>query len=170
MREKKIRGIKRKTQQMIKAIEEETKVFPTEFYNGFWHLHLPVAQSFIDSKKTPKTVRRLCMQTLLNQGSHLQSFKPLDSKTYRVVVSINTPDIWNSQIIVFKGDSHFKDFFIRNNNDYKWIPLPENRNLISEWELTVASEVQLFGFKEIISDEEAEYYYEGEIWFIGDIE
>jgi len=55
MREKKIRGIKRKFKQMIERIDEYAEEFPTEeFQNGYWHLHLPVAQDFIDSCKTPK--------------------------------------------------------------------------------------------------------------------
>ena len=49
MSNKKIRGLKRKTKNMIKRIEQETEVFPVEFYNGYWHLHLPVSQSFISS-------------------------------------------------------------------------------------------------------------------------
>lgn len=54
MREKKVRGIKRKSNNMIERIEAKTLEFPTEFYNGYWHLHLPVAQDFISSNKTPK--------------------------------------------------------------------------------------------------------------------
>jgi len=41
MRNKKLRGLKRKTRNMINRIGEETSDFPLDFYNGYWHLHLP---------------------------------------------------------------------------------------------------------------------------------
>lgn len=49
----KIRGLKRKTAQMVRHIEEETASFPVEFNKGYWHLHMPVAEAFIDSAATP---------------------------------------------------------------------------------------------------------------------
>lgn len=50
MREKKIRGMKRRTKTLIKRIEDSTKAFPSAFYNGgYWHMALPVSQTFIDS-------------------------------------------------------------------------------------------------------------------------
>ncbi|HDR7206588.1 TPA: DUF3916 domain-containing protein, partial [Bacillus cereus] len=71
MREKKIRGMKRKTNTMIKRIEEHTKTFPSTFYNDqYWNMLLPVSQAFIASRKTPRKVKRLCIQTLLNQANH----------------------------------------------------------------------------------------------------
>ncbi|HDR8083720.1 TPA: DUF3916 domain-containing protein, partial [Bacillus cereus] len=39
MREKKIRGMKRKTNTMIKRIEDHTKMFPSTFYNDeYWNM------------------------------------------------------------------------------------------------------------------------------------
>jgi len=76
MREKKIRGVKRKTNTMIQRIEEHTKTFPSTFYNDeYWYMPLPVSQAFINSCKTPRKVKRLCIQTLLNQANHLIKIK-----------------------------------------------------------------------------------------------
>lgn len=69
-----------KTKNMIKRIEENTMKFPIEFMHHCWHRHLPVAQDFIDSKKTPNKVKRLCMQTLLERAYHLMQMKPNDHK------------------------------------------------------------------------------------------
>nr|WP_082862852.1 DUF3916 domain-containing protein [Domibacillus aminovorans] len=85
--------------------------FPMEFYNDYWHMHLPVAQDFINSNKTPNKVKRLCIQTLLDRADHLIRMKPNDKEKYRVVVAVDLPDLWGTQIIVFKGDSYFKNFF-----------------------------------------------------------
>ncbi len=168
MQEKKVRGVKRKSTNMIKRIEEDTLAFPTEFYNGYWHLHLPVAQDFISSGKTPKKIKRLCIQTLLDRAEYLIGLKPHDKEKYRVVVAIDLSDLWGSQIIVFEGDSHYKGFFNRNDEYQKWLQLAEDRNIQTEWELSVPNDLQITGYKEVITDEDG-YYHEGEIWFIGEL-
>ncbi len=124
MREKKIRGMKRKTNTMIKRIEEYTNTFPSTFYHDeYWYMPLPVSQAFINSQKTPRKVKRLCIQTLLNQANQLLKMKPNDTNTYRVVVMISIADLWRSQIIIFKNDDYFHTFFHRNSELQKWIPL-----------------------------------------------
>lgn len=168
MREKKVRGIKRKSQKMIERIEENTLEFPTDFYNGYWHLPLPVAHSFINSNKTPKRIKRLCIQTLLDRVERLLSLKPNEKEQYRVAAAVNLADLWGSQIIVFKGDAHFKDFFDRNDEYQKWLPLSDDRNIQTEWGLSVPNYLQISGFKEVITDEDG-YHYEGEMWFIGEL-
>lgn len=168
MREKKVRGIKRKSKNMINRIKENTMEFPIEFYNDYWHMHLPVAQEFINSSKTPYKVKRLCVQTLLERADYLIPMKPNDKEKYRVVVAINFPDLWDSQIIVFKGESYFNSFFNRNDEYQKWLLLSEERNFQKEWGLTVPNNMQISGFKELITDEDG-YCYEGEIWFIGEL-
>ncbi|MGE6753609.1 DUF3916 domain-containing protein [Rossellomorea sp. NPDC071047] len=168
MREKKVRGIIRKSENMIKRIEEETKEFPKEFYNGYWHLHLPVAQDFISSNKIPRKIKRQCIQTLLDRTEHLIGLKPNDNEKYRVVVTVELPDLWGSQMIVFKGESHFKDFFNRNDEYQKWLHLPDHRNIQTDWGLSVPNDLQISGFKEVITEEDG-HHYEGEIWFIGEL-
>src|SRR5690606_11632319 len=103
MREKKIRGIKRKMENMVNRIEKNTMTFPTEFYNGNWHMHLPVGQGYISSDKTPRKVKRLCIQTLVDRAEYLKGLQPHDDEKYRVAVLITLPSLWNSQIIIFKG-------------------------------------------------------------------
>lgn len=168
MRVKKVRGVKRKSINMIKRIEENTLEFPTEFYNGFWHMPLPVAQDFINSVKTPQKIKRLCVQTLLDRTLYLRGLKPNDKEKFRVTVLVDLLDLWYSQIIVFKGDSYFKDFFNRNDEYQKWLHLTNDRNIQTEWGLAVPNDLQIIGFKDVITDEEG-YHYEGEIWFIGEL-
>ncbi|ANU13024.1 hypothetical protein B481_3394 [Planococcus halocryophilus Or1] len=72
MREKKIRGIKRKIEEMVNRIEENTMAFPTEFYNGYWHMHLPVGQDLISSDKTPWKVKQLCILKLVDRAAYLK--------------------------------------------------------------------------------------------------
>jgi len=111
MRVKKVRGLKRKIKNMLKRIEQETTNFPDDFYNGYWHLHLPVAESFISSSKTPFAIKRICIQALLDRVEHLIKIKPYSNERFRILAAIYLSDLWNSQIIVFSGDRHFKGFF-----------------------------------------------------------
>lgn len=167
MRERKIRGYKRQCINMLNRIEENTFEFPTEFYNGYWHMLLPVSQHFINSAQTPKKIKRLCIQTLLDRAKYLSGLKPDDKEKYRIVVKIDLPDLWRSQIIVFKGDSYFENFFDRNGEYHKWLLLTEDRNIQTEWGLSIPSDFGISGYKEVINDED--YHYEGEIWFIGEL-
>lgn len=168
MRNKKLRGLKRKTGNMIKRIWEETSDFPLEFYNWYWHLHLPVAQSFIDSDSTPFGIKRLCVQTLLERAKHLIEIKPNTPDKYRVVVYISFQALFDSQIIVFAKDSHFERFFDRNDEFQKWIPLSEERNFESDWRINIPKEMIVLGFKEEIIDEDGAIY-KRDIWFIGEL-
>ncbi|MCF8566231.1 DUF3916 domain-containing protein [Alicyclobacillus tolerans] len=167
MSHKKIRGIKRKTNNMVRSIEELTEEFPSDFYRGFWHIHLPVAKSFIDSEKTPKSIRHLCIQTLVERTQHLISIKPDLPDVTRVVAAIELPNLWDSQIIVFYGNQHFDGFFDRNDESQKWTPLSETRNIADEWGLSIPHEMSIMGVKEVLTDED--YVHEGEIWFIGEL-
>ncbi|MGE7765936.1 DUF3916 domain-containing protein [Peribacillus sp. NPDC096540] len=169
MRNKKLRGLKRKTRNMIKRIGEETTDFPSDFYKGYWHLHLPVDQGFIDSDRTPFGIKRICVQTLLDRAEHLIEIKPNTPDKCRVVVSIDFPALFDSQIIVFCGNSHFEGFFERNDEFQKWIPLSEEGNFENEWRINISENMNVLGFKEEINDEDGEVYKK-DIWFIGELE
>ncbi|UNL83338.1 DUF3916 domain-containing protein [Priestia koreensis] len=165
MREKKMRGINRKTTILLERIKAYTETFPTDFYHGYWHLHLPASQAFIDSPQTPEKAKRACIQALVDQAEHLVRLKP--SKNYRVVALITSPELWGSQIIVFKGDDYFTRFFDRNSDDQKWVPLPKSRNLQTEKNLLIPSYFNVSGVTEMIIDEDGTE--ENEIWFVGEL-
>ncbi|MBP2243268.1 hypothetical protein J2Z40_003867 [Cytobacillus eiseniae] len=169
MSDKKVRGLKRRAKNMVNRLVQETMTFPTDFYNGYWHLHLPVGQGFISSNQTPIGIKRLCMQTLLDRAEYLMRIKPPSNQCLRVVVAIDVTDLWASQIIVFLGDSHFNGFFDRNEEEQKWIPLSLERNLEREWNVSIPQDMSSLGIREEIIDEERELF-EKEIWFIGEVE
>ena len=111
MHEKKIRGIKRKANAMIKRIEEHTKTFPSTFYNDeYWYMPLPVSQDFIESHKTPRKVKRLCIQTLIDRVNHLIKIKPSDTHTYRVVALISIENLWRCKLSYSKTMTTFITF------------------------------------------------------------
>ncbi|KOS26476.1 group-specific protein [Bacillus anthracis] len=168
MHEKKIRGMKRKTNAMIKRIEEHTKMFPSTFYNDeYWYMPLPVSQDFIESHKTPRKVKRLSIQTLIDRVNHLIKIQPSDTHTYRVVALISIENLWRSQIIVFKNDDYFHNFFNRNNEFQKWILLSNEIDFWETWGISIFPTPQLLRFQEVIYDEDT--IDEKEIWFIGEL-
>ena len=98
----------------------------------------------------------------MDRAKHLISLKTNDKEKYRVVIAVDLTNLWGSHFIVFKGDSHFKDFFNRNDEYQKWLHLSDDRNIQTECALSVPNDLQIAGFKEVITDE-------GEIWFIGEL-
>ncbi len=154
--------------QMVQRIRDETENFPEEDFPGcgYWHMHLPVSQGFIDSPETPKAIRKTCIQTLIDRAGHLCSIKPADIST-RVVAAINLPHLFGAQLIVFFGSEYFDNFFDRNSPEQKWILLPNDRSLVEEWDLGIPDNFEDRGYREIIEDED--YSYDGEIWFIGEL-
>lgn len=168
MKEKKVRGLKRKTKNVISDIKEITSEFPQNIYDGYEHFHLPVSQSFINSSKTPTKIKKLVMQTLIERANYLINLKPNDGEKYRVVVAISKPFLWSSQIIIFKGETHYENFFKRNDEYQKWIEFSNEKSIVVENGLLNENNLKVKGFKEIITDED--FIYEGEIWFIGELD
>ncbi|GAK53426.1 hypothetical protein U14_04691 [Candidatus Moduliflexus flocculans] len=166
---KKVRGKRRKTRNMISGISHESQYFPDEqFVSGYWHMHLPIQRSFIDSERIPVKIRRICMQTLIDRTQYLISIKPPVNYKIRVVTVINLPKLWYSEIIVFFGDTHFQGFFDRDTAYQQWIPLERKRDIAKQWHLHVPTDFNIQGYKEIIIDEDVTS--ESELWFLGEIE
>jgi hypothetical protein len=167
MREKKIRGIRRKKRDLLDRIVLNTDEFPANFYNGHWHMPLPAAKDFISSSKTPRRVKKVCIEMLIRRVEHLISIKPISKETLRVVAAIDLPALWNSQIIVFNCETNFNSFFERNNDVQKWIPLSLEWEFEREWQLNIPANLRVKGYKEVIKDEDGEYHRE--IWFVGEL-
>ena len=78
---------------MIKQIEEHTKRSLLLSITMNIGICLYQFLAFIDLCKTPRKVKRLCIQTLLNQANHLIKIKPSDTHTYRVVTLISIENL-----------------------------------------------------------------------------
>lgn len=161
------RGLRRKCRNMVRQLTQQTAAFPQPHRgDDFWHLHLPIAQNFIDHPNTPFGLRRLCVQTLIDCAHSLASVAPTNLKS-RVVVAICLPELWRSQIIVFFGSDYYDSFFNRDSEEQKWTPLPDNRRLAREWNLRVPHGFSQRGYKEELRD--TDFNFDGEIWFMGQL-
>lgn len=154
---------------MINALVASTGKFPEEEQAGagYWHMHLPVAEDFIDSYKTPRSVRRACMQTLVDRVHYLQSIKPAAGKI-RVVAGITLPWLWDSQLIVFFGDDYYGHFFERNSEYQSWTLLEKEKHPAAEYCLNIPAGLTARYYLENISDEN--YKFTNYLFFVGDLD
>ncbi len=166
---KKVRGGKRKSRIMVREIEKLTENFPElDLNRGYWHMHLPVSQVFIDSKNTPSHIRTLCIKTLINRAIFLSNMKPKVRTKIRVVACIELPQLWDSQIIIFFGDEYFENFFNRDDDYQKWSLIDTNRSLLKVYDLCIPNDFIERGYIEEIFDDD--FKSKSEIWFIGELE
>lgn len=163
------RGLRRKCRSMVQQLQTATAIFPAPHDSfQYWHLHLPVHYSFIDSTQTPRSVRRLCMQTLIDCAEHLCSIKPEKHDFCHVVTAIDLPKLSRSQIIVFFGSEYYDQFFERNSNHQKWVSFSDSRSLVKEWKLRLPSGLNEIGFREELRcDYECS---DNDLWFLGELE
>ncbi|RYG75471.1 DUF3916 domain-containing protein [bacterium] len=69
----KIRGLKRKCDEMLRRAVIETERFPQhQNATDYWHVHLPLRHELAAPKATPIGISRLCAQTLINRAAHLE--------------------------------------------------------------------------------------------------
>jgi hypothetical protein len=166
--DKKVRGKRHRTKSMIYLMKKMSEQFPdADLEEGYWHMHLPVAESFIDSSKTPGSIRRTCMQLLVDRCAFLAAHKPVAPYAIRVVALITWPRIWDSELIVYFGEQHWNGYFKRNNFYQKWIPLPQGHTIPGGFHLQLPDSLVVRGYHEILHDEES--HYERDLWFIGDL-
>lgn len=115
MKIKKMRGVKRRAAWALREVEADSAVFPEEFYDGFWHMHLPCLWQ--RATISLARYRRDCAKILLRQLEHFIQNKPNDGECYRVVVAFLLPAFDESQLMVFRGDSYYKEFFAHFNKE-----------------------------------------------------
>jgi hypothetical protein len=165
----KVRGLKRKTKSMVDNIHKLTTSFPEqdEFDEGYWHMHLPVAKTFIDSNKTPFSVRRLCIITLIEAGMKLSKMKKVHNKQNRVIIAIDLPNLSDSQIIIFFSEEYYNNFFNRDDDYQKWIPLKSAKRFQNLWNIKIPESYQIKGYTEEINEENL--LFTNELWFIGEL-
>lgn len=164
-----VRGLRRKCQAMVESIGDLAECIPVEYprVRGYWHAKLPVSQAFIDSPRAPRSVRCLCIQAMLDAAEQIRNTQSSRKIDCRVVTTINLPNLFSSEIIVFFGDDYFSRFFDRNTPEHSWVALPLRRSLQREWSLRLPAGWIERGYKETIADED--HHHVGEIWFFGDL-
>lgn len=159
---KKIRGQRRKTNQLIKRIDCFTIDYPYPYH--YYHFHVPCANNFINSPKVGKYVKKAFCQAWVEKTQLFIQQKPKGAEFYMVVSVLDIKNLWSSQIIIFYDELYYNNFWNRNDEYQKWIPL-KNRSF--KREKALKTDMKESGFKEIIVDEDTTYITE--LWFYGEI-
>ncbi len=109
------------------TLRERVATFPEEDRPGcgYWHLHMPCSNAFIDASLQPTRLRRACVAAVLRAAEHLRAIKPPEVEA-RVVVCLTWPTLWDAQIIVFFGEDYYGRFFDRNEPEQTWTRLEQS--------------------------------------------
>ena len=74
----------------------------------------------------------------------------------RVVVLLDFPTLWNSELLVFQDEEGVQSFMRRDSFHQKWIPIPYVRTFTNQWGIRSDQDIRVYGFEEWIFDEEGE--------------
>ncbi|WP_059174001.1 DUF3916 domain-containing protein [Bacillus sp. FJAT-27445] len=170
---KKVRGKRRKIRRFIRLLNEATKDFPEDFSYGYWEIHLPDRGSFwINSPKTPTSVRRLCIQALINRTKFLIDIKPSQYQTVKVLLIINFHYWHSAKIEFYIPKTPCEGIYPFTEDEYiRIVPLNKNRDFAAEWGLEIPMGLEIMGLKEEIKDLELvdDTCFGGEIWYLGEL-
>jgi len=166
---RKLRGQKRKVNKLKKNLAEIGDFFPKESYVDapYYHYHLPCSQRLLDSKNSSNKIRKTAMQLLIDAAVRLRSVRPSNLVDKKIVVCINLPHLWDSQIIIFYDTEYYENFFDRTTDDQRWTTINNTKSILEKYALECPKGFKAIGFNEEINDED--FHKKNELWFIGEI-
>ncbi|MCT4795275.1 DUF3916 domain-containing protein [Exiguobacterium alkaliphilum] len=141
-------------------IAEQTHSFPTTFHDGYWHSKIPIDQSFLLSIEENSRIQQAVIEAMLEGGARLVHLR--EDKQYRVVVLIDLPTLWQSELLVFESDARLKVFMERDTSEQTWTSLPVDSMCLQRFNLP--ADVEVHRFHERIQDDD--YTYSGEVWLL----
>ncbi|UTT41502.1 DUF3916 domain-containing protein [Exiguobacterium aurantiacum] len=141
-------------------VNEQTHSFPTTFHNGYSHNKIPLDQSFLLSIEENSRIQRSVIEAMMEGSSRLVRLRK--EERFRVVVLIDLPSLWQSELLVFESDARLKAFMERNTSEQTWTPLPITHVFLQRLNLSPDDEV--YRFHERIQNED--YTHSGEVWLL----
>lgn len=141
-------------------VDEQTYSFPTTFHDGYWHNKIPIDQPFLLSIKKNSRIQHAVSEAMLEGGTQLVRLR--EQESYRVVVLIDPPTLWQSELLVFESDARLKAFMERDTSEQMWTRLPNDRIFLQRLDLSM--DVEVHRFHELIQDED--YMHSGEVWLL----
>lgn len=143
---------------MVEHVEETTATFPTTFINGYWNSKVPIGQPILFSKLFKMRGKRLVVNTLLDGAIRLKHLRP--DETYRIVVLLDVPTLWSSELIVFKTDAAYRNFLLNPNWTLGSMEFKEHEILL----LKLPDHIELKKYMSSMFDEDGQF--ESEIWLL----
>lgn len=161
MRHRKERGLKRKLSRLQRNIQENHEDFPKEFHNGYWYAKIPVGQTFLLEIQHNTQIKQAIIHILLDEAKRLVELR-VDERM-RVVVLLDFPTLWNSELLVFEDEEGLQTFMRRDSSHQKWIPISHEKTFLNKWDIRSDRDIRVYGFEEWIFDEEGEGR---EVWML----
>lgn len=154
MRHRKVRGLKRKLSRLQRNMQENHHDLPTEFHDGYWYAKIPVGQTFLLDIQHNEQIKQAIIDILFDEAKRLAK-RRVDERM-RVVVLIDLPTLWNSELLVFQDEEVLQSFMRRDSPHQKWIPIPYVRTFINRLGIRSDWDIRVYGFKEWLFEEEDE--------------
>lgn len=159
-RKTKVRSVRRRLKRLRLDIAEQTHSFPTTFHDGYWHSKIPIDQSFLLSIEKNSGIQRAVIETMLEGGNQLVRLR--EQESCRVVVLIDLPTLWRSELLVFESDARLNAFMKRGTSEQTWTRLPIDSMCLQRFNLS--ADVEVHRFHERIQDEDDTH--SGEVWLL----
>ncbi|WP_214823524.1 DUF3916 domain-containing protein [Exiguobacterium sp. s28] len=156
--ERKIRGMRRKLYQMVDHVEGTTSSFPTTFVKGYWNSKVPIGQPVLFSRRFKLRGKRLVIDTLLDGAIRLKHLRP--DEAYRIVVLLDIPTLWSSEIIVFQSDAAYRAFLLHQDWTLGSMHREEHEILMRQ----LRGHMELNRYVSSICDEDGQF--ESEVWLL----
>jgi hypothetical protein len=151
--------------------------FPDEWEpgSGYWNYKVPVDGEFVDGPRAHPSVRRACMEYLIQAAIALISARPANSSSVRVCATVWLPELFQSELTVIFTDDYFREFVDRPGPTYddrlfhRWEPLAAERSLLKEWRLDYPLDERGFSYVHRDATFDPPWEESGEVWLIGDL-
>lgn len=159
-RRAKVRCVRRRLKRLRLHVNEQTQSFPTTFHDGYWHNKIPIDQPFLSSVQENSRIQRAIIEAMMEGSSRLVRLR--EEERYRVVVLLDLPTLWQSELLVFESDAQLKAFMERDTPNQTWTPLPLDEVFVQK--LIASADIEVHRFYERIQDEDN--MNSGEVWLL----
>ncbi|WP_214707805.1 MULTISPECIES: DUF3916 domain-containing protein [unclassified Exiguobacterium] len=159
-RRAKVRGVRRRLKRLRMDVDEQTYSFPTTFHDGYWHNKIPIDQPFLLSIKKNSRIQHAVIEAMVEGSSRLVRLR--EEERFQVVVLIDLPSLWQSELLVFESDARLMAFMERDTSKQTWTRLPVGSVCLQRFILP--ANVEVYCFHELIQDED--YTHSGEVWLL----
>ena len=157
---KKVRGQKRRLRTLLQKIESPTDPFgETDRFKG---LQVP-GSPWIEMPKTSGKVKTAFCRKWISEAEELIRQTPDNIGFCKVVGMIVYPELWNSEIIIFRDEAYFNTFWDRKGPYQTWSRISGRSFAAERGIITDLTEVGYI--EELVEDD---YRHRSYLWFYMD--
>lgn len=139
--------------------------FPQNVSEWFANEKIPAESWLVSPPIVTAEVQRRCAQAVLYAAANLARVKPPEAATARTAAIVDYPNMFGSEVCVFFDPGYWEMFAARDEDDYRWKPLPESYSLAQRLGLTVPEGFVERGYHTWWrDDDEPPQVFENETW------